>query len=198
MDCLVQEPACQIGSTALGDLLKIIRLCLLVVKLPRQLGTGFIGLGLERPRDDFFLDTSLRPQHDREQSSSAGPATSDLQIPDTVEPLGLPTFSLTPAEPEKDPSLEQIPLLPEPGSEGPWRCLASEFRNMLEDVANEDNLVGYWSTDRQHRQLPIASTQKMQLEEVDAKGHHTDALQVVSIVPTVAIQHNTDMLIESP
>jgi hypothetical protein len=43
MDHLAEDPACQLGTTALGNLLEIVRTNLLVVQLPRRLGTPWHG-----------------------------------------------------------------------------------------------------------------------------------------------------------
>lgn len=40
MDHMEQDPACRVGTTALGDLLEVVRIGLLVVKLPRQMRTA--------------------------------------------------------------------------------------------------------------------------------------------------------------
>lgn len=70
MDRLEHEPACVVGRTALGDLLEVVRTGLLVVKLPRHMGSTRIDLDLD-------------PQHD------------DLpQLPD----IRLPSIQITPAE----------------------------------------------------------------------------------------------------
>jgi len=140
MNTLAGDPRCQAGSTAIGDLLELVRTSLLVVKLPRRLGSNLSELP-ERPRTDSVvsearLEASVTPTNN---------TPFDLEnIPDVATAVGIPSFSITPAEAEP----ERIPIQPEPEAQGHSRCLAAEFCSRMEYIVAEDpdEDEGYWLT----------------------------------------------------
>ncbi|KAI4961385.1 hypothetical protein J4E86_000413 [Alternaria arbusti] len=140
MNKMGEDPRCQAGTTAIGDLLELVRTALLVVKLPRRLGTN-ISDRSERSRTDSVVSEARF-------EASAIPASETPfgpgEVPDIPPAVGVPSFSITPADPEP----ERIPIQPEPEAKGPARCLANEFRSRMEGIIAEDpdGDEGYWLT----------------------------------------------------
>lgn len=136
MDQMAEDPRCQVGSTAIGDLLELVRTALLVVKLPRRLGTTLSDIP-ERSRTDSFVDSGMNATRVTPQDV----VSEESAIDSTVQPaIDIPSFSFTPAEPEPD----KIPVQPEPESRGPARCLATDFRTRIETINGEDEDESYW------------------------------------------------------
>ena len=116
------------------------RTALLVVKLPRRLGTN-ISEQPERSRTDSTvsgasLDAKASPIND--------PPFHVIGFPDVPPATGIPSISLTRAEPEP----EETPIQTVPEVLGPARCLATEFRYRMESIVAEDpdEDEGYWLT----------------------------------------------------
>ncbi|KAI4650401.1 hypothetical protein J4E93_002757 [Alternaria ventricosa] len=136
MDRMADDPRCQVGITAIGNLLELVRTALLVVKLPRRLGTTLSSIP-ERSRTDSFVD----PHMDVARVTSQNIAPDEEAIESTPQPaIDVPSFSFTPAEPEPD----RFPIQPEPEARGPSRCLATEFRKRVETINEEDEDESYW------------------------------------------------------
>lgn len=145
MDHMARDPHCQVGATALGDLLELVREGLLVVKLPQGTGST-LSMDLDQPRVNP-APTQLGP----ETPSNASDA-SVLQIPSTsYEPpaAGIPSINVIPAEPVAESE-------PEPGPKGPARLLATGFRNRLEYILSSDEDESYWFTDQPRRPAPVS------------------------------------------
>jgi serine/threonine protein kinase len=135
MDSMANDPRCQVGSTALGDLLELVRTALLVVKLPRRLGMVWKEL-LEVSRTDSV--SNFGPE-----VGGSGVKDGPFGIEETPHsPPELPTFTITPAEPEP----ERDPIPPELEKSRPVRCLATDFRSQMEQIVAEDpdEAEGYW------------------------------------------------------
>jgi serine/threonine protein kinase len=136
MDQMADDPRCQVGCTAIGNLLELVRTALLVVKLPRRLGTTLSGIP-ERPRTDSFVESHANVARVTSQDAAIDQEAVGL----TVEPaVNIPSISFTLAEPESD----RIPVQPEPEARGPARCLATDFHKRTETINEEDEDESYW------------------------------------------------------
>jgi hypothetical protein len=168
MDFMAIDLRCQVGTTAIGDLLELVRTALLVVRLPRRLGTDLpalpesSGIGLPVPTERSRQDSALSLPNlvrDAEETRNELPT---LKVSDDVTAARNPLISFTPAEPE--PVKE--PVQPEPEPEGTERCLASGFRGRVEHIVEEDESDDYWHTyDPEHpvpaNQDPLPSLHQM-------------------------------------
>jgi serine/threonine protein kinase len=142
MEKMALDPRCKVGTTALGDLLELVRTGLLVVKLPRRLGTN-LSLISEKPRADSFVDglsTGFT-------GMMAGISSHDEPTFSEPHTANIPSISFTAADPEPI----RIPLQPEPEPEGPARFLATGFLNGVEAIDVEDEEEIYWDI-QQHQQ----------------------------------------------
>jgi serine/threonine protein kinase len=140
MDKMEEDPRCRAGSTAIGDLLELVRIALLVVKLPRRLGTNLSDKS-ERHRTDSGVSG---PRLEASGSLANGTPFDDGGVTDVPPAVGVPSLSITPAEAEP----QRIPLQPEPEAPGPARCLTTDFRSRMEGILAEDRDgdEGYWLT----------------------------------------------------
>lgn len=134
MDQMMQDPRCQVGNTAIGDLLELVKNALLVVKLPRRLGTNLSDIGKRSTL------SSLPARPDLEGNLVMEVVLPQAQRPGFQPPSDVPSFILTPAEAEPI----RVPVQPVPETEGPARCLATEFRNLVEGIEAEDENESYW------------------------------------------------------
>lgn len=137
MDHMAQDPRCKTHLTALGDLLELVRTALLVVELPRQLGTNVAETAVG-PRVGQDPEISIVEAHRLDDMAT----TSELSPHSNVPSIDIPSFSFSMA----DSKLERLPLQPRPEPAGRARCLASEFRARLGEMFLEDEQVGYWYT----------------------------------------------------
>jgi serine/threonine protein kinase len=138
MDQITQDPRCEVGDTAIGDLLELVRTALLVVKLPRRLGTN-----LSDTSENLRTDSVLKWRSAEEEDD-----TTDFLPLETIEAsnephsTGVPSFSFNLAESEPP----KIPVQPEAETKGPARCLATNFRERMENIDAEDEYESYWFT----------------------------------------------------
>ncbi|CAN9210055.1 unnamed protein product [Alternaria alternata] len=146
MDQMAEDSRCQVGSTAIGDLLELVRTALLVVKLPRRLGTTLSDIP-ERSRTDSFVDSGMDAIRVTPQDIVSEESAIDSTVQSAID---IPSFSFTPAEPEPD----KIPVQPEPESRGPARCLATDFRTRIETINGEDEDESYWYAQPLDRHRP--------------------------------------------
>ncbi|CAN9349867.1 unnamed protein product [Alternaria alternata] len=140
MDRMAEDPRCQVGSTAIGNLLELVRTALLVVKLPRRLATD----ASEQP-ERRRTDSGVSEARFVTNSSPANDTPFDHgDIPDPPPAPDVPSLSITLVETEPG----RMPLQPEPEGQGPARCLATDFRFRMEELIaeDEDELEGYWDT----------------------------------------------------
>lgn len=155
MEVMADHVDCIVGETALGDLLELVRTALLVVKLPRRLGTELRETKKGESRADSGTDTTLARKEvtatlrDEELSSDEDVPTAD----------GVPTFQLTGPEdeaPQEQEPLEpgKIPVPPEPEVPGPARCLSVDFQRRMDAIHHEDEIMGYWGMQIQRPELP--------------------------------------------
>lgn len=130
MDRMADHPRCRVGTTALGNLLEIIRTGLLVVKLPHRLGNTMRSL----PSKDYALIISGT-------KDSGGLSGEEDAIADATKPAAdIPFISLSPAEPEH--SEAHLQLLSEVG--GTARLLSDVFCRRLHEINAEDEDESYW------------------------------------------------------
>jgi len=146
MNHIANDPACKVGTTALGDLLEIVQQGLLVVKLHKEGGT-FDDMTLQQPhmKRHFTLPVG--------QSAGEVPAASTPPKPPVSEeshPTNIPTFSFTVDPVEND-------VEPEPELGGPKRFRATELHDRLEHILLTDEEESYWSTDQPRRPAPVNS-----------------------------------------
>lgn len=135
MDQMEKDPRCKVDTTAIGDLLEIVRTGLLVVKLPQRLGP-LIWHSPPRNSGDFVSLSS--------NTETTGMDSSGLVVEgDTMANAELPVFKLTPAEPENLETLLEPPRVI--GQEA--RFLSTEFRQRLEYIIQENENEAYWCID---------------------------------------------------
>jgi serine/threonine protein kinase len=147
MDRMSNEPVCKVGPNALIDLLDFVRDNLLVVKLPRNLGSNLPSMDPGRYRKDSAAETSLSPQNE--------PALETLSIFDEETVTSNPSITITPADITTSPiESSRTPLQPEPEPRGSTRCVASVFRDSLEIKASEEE-ADYWEIEQHQVQVPI-------------------------------------------
>jgi serine/threonine protein kinase len=185
MDHMADEPACEVGNTAIGDLLDVVRGSLLVVKLPRRGGLSFMTAineadetaDVDRPRADSFIG------YDAEQPTRSdlnyvmeSPAVSDPRPSGVV-----PVLVVTGAEEDtEDPTQDIQPVQPLPELSGPARCLASTFSDKVDQIWWEDDIVGYWDTHRHHPCVPVGLASPPSLQVVDNRNGAASEDQAVS------------------
>ncbi|KAF2805713.1 uncharacterized protein BDZ99DRAFT_395569 [Mytilinidion resinicola] len=138
MEHMAKDPACQAGTTALGDLLEVVKTGLLVVNLPRRMGSN-----LMNPQEALFNPFSLdaRP-HKQLPDEPDEPVLLEPSDPQETPLRGMPIPSLEITEPVR------VPLLPEPEIRRDVRFLATDLRNRLENILVGDyESDNYWSPD---------------------------------------------------
>ena len=148
MDRMSNEAVCKTGPNALIDLLEFVRAKLLVVKLPRHLGSNLHSMNLGQSRKDSATGANLSPNNE--------PALETLSIFDEETATSNPSITITPADITTS-SIESnlTPLQPEPEPRGSTRCHASVFRDSLEIIASEENITDYWEVKQHEAQIPI-------------------------------------------
>ncbi|CAO2649036.1 Nn.00g099850.m01.CDS01 [Neocucurbitaria sp. VM-36] len=146
MSQMVEDPRCNVGNTAIGDLLEFVRTALLVVKLPRRLGTNLSDIP-ERPRADSVFKEPGIERNNGMAEVLPSEATENFE---EVPTASIPSFSFTPAEVQP----ARIPVQPEPEPEGHARCLATDFRRQMEHIDAEDEDESYWYIDELQRPSP--------------------------------------------
>jgi serine/threonine protein kinase len=142
MSEMAVDPRCFPDKTALGDLLKIVRTGLLIVKLPRE---G----GIKRPHgpSDHVSET-LESKSNKFRSSASATKTLDTGHSDT------PSIQVTePVEDEVTKALED-PTLASPGEAR--RCLATDFEDGLQKILANDQDESYWFSGDASKPAPHA------------------------------------------
>lgn len=145
MDHMARDPACEVGQTALGDLLELIRTRLLVVKLPQRLATQ----PLLTPTD---LDTSIA-------EDNAGPSIVIYEA--LSEPI-----SQAAREPQPQPFIKRL------YGAGPERALARGFQDHLQYINSDDHEDSYWFHTQPRSPPDSASTEQRQH---DIEAHSDDS-----------------------
>ena len=173
MDEMARDPACQ-PNTALGDLLEIVRNGLLVVKLPRRLGSNLSAMDTDRHRENSLVAASDEgPLVDAFPSSlSEGRKGSQDGPVDSI-----PAINIIPAEPPEVPVRE--PIQPQPESQGPARFLAKELRDQLEHILSEDESEGYWYVEKSRKSTPLGfGTTRVVLPDLDNDEYYSGEVPV--------------------
>ncbi|KAF1924144.1 uncharacterized protein M421DRAFT_8979 [Didymella exigua CBS 183.55] len=153
MDYMAQEPACEI-NTAMGQLLEFVRNNLLVVKLPRRMGSF-------RPSpedtDQSRTDSFLEPKVPQDLRSDLNQALENAHLSEPSALNGLPTFTITEPEPtsDLDKNHTREPVQPEPELPGHSRCLASDFYEAMDGIHTEDDVIGFWETHPERDRTPL-------------------------------------------
>lgn len=146
MNRIGQEPVCQVGTTALGDLLELVQNGLLVVKLPRNLGSE---LHLDHSRTDSVVHSDrVQPMIDAPTNDLDG-----LSIFDEEAVTEGPAITVTPAAPPIQSEASRMPLQPKLEAEGSKRCYARIFKDRMYDIATEED-ESYWDVDQTQLELP--------------------------------------------
>lgn len=171
-----QDPICQPGTTALGNLLEVIQTRLLVVKLPDRLATS--------------TDLSSQSTQPRRHSLYVGNFDNvDNSDDAAVSPAAKSTPLATPSDPTKTPSIvveepksqrsHQAPALRDAGTDierfviarsppGWERARASAFRDQMQIISGEDETESYWFTDHVNARHGPATTNSGALKKADA------------------------------
>lgn len=142
IDHISRDPSCEAGTTALGDLLKIVRTGLLVVKLPKEGGTfndndpqladvqrSLMQLGRESMANQ--LSTS-QPQDTSASQNTSGTAVPTIQI-DLID---------------GDDGFES-------DLKAPQRFHATKLLTILDNIMQTDEVEGYWHANQTRRPPPI-------------------------------------------
>lgn len=167
MDVMADDPKCQVGTTALGDLLELVRTGLLVVRLRPRMGTT-ISEPPMKPRKD---SASEIPSIQGSGIITSEKAAVEENAVGSVEKLtsDIPSISLTPAE---SISVE-TPLQPEPEPAGESRFLADEFRKRLEHIDAEDEDETYWCIDGSRHSIPESLSASYSTSQLIASSYGT-------------------------
>jgi len=151
MNWMSKDPACQVGQTALGDLLEFVQNNLLVVRLPAR------GATLSQSESDLrFFNASRRSSISTITSVTDGPAITisppvDMETqPGTV--LQVPGIVVSDTEPEGLLSPPPTPPTPTSGDREE-RATAREFVHMMEQI-NSEQEPEYWFADAPERSPP--------------------------------------------
>lgn len=90
MDRMKNEPVCKAGPNALTDLLNLVEAHLLVVGLPRNLGSNLSSMDRGQYRKDFAAESSLLPRNQL--------VLETLSIFDGETATSSPSITITPAD----------------------------------------------------------------------------------------------------
>ncbi|KAF2653766.1 hypothetical protein K491DRAFT_602167 [Lophiostoma macrostomum CBS 122681] len=199
MDRLALDPVCQVGTTALGDLLEIVRTGLLVVALPQRLGRDVnserFGLSTEKSR--VALSSAQATEEPLVKSDEAAPLVRTSSEP--AEQHGI-EINIVPAASEDTNTLQEA----EPVQRGPvgknvtTRLLASELVQRLENILPADDgdegesqdddgklFVddddSYWLPDEPRLPRTILPHRPMPLRPANHSEYQTDATAPTSI-----------------
>lgn len=135
MDYMARDPACRVGTTALGDLLEIVQGGLLVVKLPQRGGTFAEG-SLQRPHINPTTQLGRQVNGDIPNESTPRGTSAAQRSPSAT----IPGISITPAGPPEDDMEPQFFIA------GPERLRADQLRDRLDHIVTADEGESYWST----------------------------------------------------
>jgi serine/threonine protein kinase len=137
---MTQDPVCEVGQTALGDLLEFIRDRLLVVKLPRNLGSN--------------IDMSNTPRARRRSSSSNDTIIGELPSRGIAASMDIPKITLNEPDPTENPAKENSPfsitISPPvsppmaPQSDKGCRARAKDLYDRMEDIMTDVDTPKYW------------------------------------------------------
>jgi serine/threonine protein kinase len=181
MDHMSQESAYGVGTTAIGDLLELVRSSLLVVKLPRRMGSFLPSIEETSEAEDSQRGSYISPEIGQPAQSDLDGAMYSLDISDTSPARSIPTFSLTGPDAEANE-----PIQPEPEVPGPSRCLASEFKDRMDHIYHEDDVLGYWDTHKRPPEMPFGFAGTGSLQIAHRHNETETRERPVSIAGTIA------------
>ncbi|KAI8945395.1 kinase-like domain-containing protein [Xylaria longipes] len=136
MKHMARDPICTPGSTALGNLLELIETRLLVVQLPKRLGT--------------FIDLSHDSKPPESDTAILSNSSSFQQADPIASPLGshsLPDIVINDPELRKALTGRNTPIQPRPRAPGRERARADELLDQMLIISGEDEEQSYWFTD---------------------------------------------------
>lgn len=145
MDRMAALPAARPYTTAIGDVLVLVRTSLLVVKLPHRLGTNLLMQDTGRV-DRRRLDSGVGPGPDQTVTNSQ----SEEQMTGMSTTSGAssgPAINIVPADDQPEPEPTRIPVQRAPEPPGQVRGLSHEICQRLEIILGEDDNPSYWSSD---------------------------------------------------
>lgn len=137
MNYMARDPACEVGTTALGDLLEVVQTCLLVVKLPRKGGT----MAFDNPQQPHTQPIFTQSFSQRTRDVPNESTYSEISIAHEDSPENGPVINVIPAD-SSEADMEPLPVLA-----GPERIRADEFLERLEHIIRSDEEESYWCTD---------------------------------------------------
>jgi serine/threonine protein kinase len=178
MERMASEPVCKVGETALGDLLQLVMNDLLVVRLPQQLGSE---LPLDRSRVDSVVEIDQG-----QASGSLEVLTTDVDglsiFEEDIERAG-PSITVTPAAPIVQTEDSRMPLQRRLEAEGPKRCYASIFRDMMYHIVSEDDIEGYWDVPEIRLEAPTDVATVDDVKSANRAAPFSDVSSRVSYCP---------------
>ncbi|RFN49035.1 het-domain-containing protein [Fusarium flagelliforme] len=145
LEHMARDPVCQVGQTALGNLLEIIRDRLLVVKLPQNFGStrdmSKIPQGRPRSSPSSNTSTGIAPP----RGLAPGP---NIPMIDVNEP------SQTPDSTEQNQAISVTVSPPSPPFKGPkysdrdCRARAEDLYNRMIEITTDEDAANYWLSGR--------------------------------------------------
>jgi serine/threonine protein kinase len=150
MEHMSQDPACKVGTTALGNILELLKDGLLVVKLPKRMGSNLSDMETAqlsptrsaRSYTGMSLDEKQGPEH--YQPTEGSPSKTDMLVP---------LINIIPTDASDEAVQSDIevdePAQPVPNFGGPGRMRAIDLRSRLEDIllGEEEEGESYWFLD---------------------------------------------------
>lgn len=158
MRYMAQEPACRVGTTAMGDLLEIVQEGLLVVKFPEGMGTFNDESFQQRPGLSIPAqangsggdESSGTPEPTEPTPTATSQGVPQIDIP-SISVVDIDQdVSLATAEPPDVPT----PALRKPDSKGPRRFRATDLVDRLEYVVTDED-PRYWFAGHGRKPPPV-------------------------------------------
>lgn len=151
MDHMGQDPICAPGTTALGNLLELIRTQLLVVKLPQRLGSSRdMSDDIRIPQNGSYIgvkDNRGTSDINKENYSNTFNMSGSRDGPGATSLLVRPSIVIDGADPtEPSESVDSELTLKSRGPPGWERARAYEFRDRMLHISGEDEEESYWYT----------------------------------------------------
>lgn len=143
MDHMANDPVCRAGSTALGNLLEIIKNQLLVVKLPHGLGTSINMSAMDKSgRVGLPGNNGLVLLSPPDSPPDSTPEKKN--VPNIVIIEQEPTNVQLRPRAEAEPAIESDNKLPSPFGRG--RARAMDFLKHMLVISGDEEDDGYWLT----------------------------------------------------
>ncbi|GKT66528.1 hypothetical protein ColTof3_13867 [Colletotrichum tofieldiae] len=129
MDHMAKDPVCAPGSTALGDLLELVRDSLLVVDVPSNMGSEISENG-DPKQDDFSGETTLV-----EPVRNTNLESTTEQVPTTAPRISI----IAPETSSSQLAPECVPLKKSGSPYKATRALARQFRDQMKVITGQPN-----------------------------------------------------------